>query len=183
MANEREPDITQVWRQQPQEKPAMSIEEIRAKATAFNRRATRWRLVGALTMGLLLVKNVWEAWVDTDVVERAGDLLFLAGLLWVVYRFARYARAKSPAALGQTSCLEHYRARLVREHELSRDGWTFILPFAPGLGLIIVARAIEGRPASQVAALIVLAVAMLAGVLWVIARSSRRLAREIAALD
>ena len=53
----------------------------------------------------------------------------------------------------------------------------------PGFGLIIFARVLEGRPASQVASLIVVAVAMFVGVLWTIARSARKLEREIAALD
>ena len=32
---------------------------------------SRW---AALTVALLIVKNVWEVWVDTDMLERAGDL-------------------------------------------------------------------------------------------------------------
>ena len=51
--------------------------------------------------------------------------------------------------------------------------WTFVLPFVPGFGLIIFGRALEGRPASQVVALIVVAVAMFVGVLWTIARGVR----------
>ena len=85
--------------------------------------------------------------------------------------------------MGLTNCVEHYRSQLVRQRDLSRDGWKFVLPFAPGFGLIIFARVLEGRPASQVVALIVLAVATFVGVLWTIDRSARKLEREIAALD
>jgi len=183
MASDDAP-IEQVWRQQPQERQTMSLDEIRTKATEFDRKVKQWGLVGGVTMGLLVVKNAWEVWVDTDLIERAGDLLFLAGLLVVVYRFSRYARANAaPAVLGQTSCLEHYRAQLIRQHELSREGWTYVLPFAPGLGLIIVGRMMEGRPPTQVAAMIAIAVATLLGALWVIARNRRALERDIAALD
>ena len=58
-----------------------------------------------------------------------------------------------------------------------------MLPFVPGVGLIVVARALEGRPATQVAALIVGALATFVGVLWVTARSGRKLERELAALE
>jgi hypothetical protein len=184
MANDHEPGIEQVWRQQPQGRRTMSVEEIRTKAKEFEMKVQRWRMVGTLTFALLLVKNAWEVWVDTDVVERAGDLLMFLALLYVVYRGFRYARAQvAPSTLGLTNCVEHYRSQLMRQHELSRDGWKYVLPFAPGFVLIIFGRALEGRPASQVVALIVVALVTFIGVLWVIARSARTLEREIAALE
>ncbi len=155
MANEHESGIGQMWRDQPG-RHDLTLDEIRTKAKEFDARVQRWNVVGGLTIALLLAKNVWEVIVDTDLVERAGDLLLLFGLLYAVYRFSGHAHgAAPPATLGQTSCVDHYRAQLVRQRELSRDGWKFILPFMPGMGLIIVGRALEGRPASQVAALIV----------------------------
>ena len=97
--------------------------------------------------------------------------------------FLPRSRAGRAVDVGADELREHYRAQLVRQHELSRDGWKFVLPFAPGFGLIIFARVLEGRPASQVVALIVLAVATFVGVLWTIDRSARKLEREIAALE
>jgi uncharacterized membrane protein len=184
MANDDEPGIEQVWRQQPLGRQTVSLETIRAKARDFDTKVRRWSMVSGLTFALLLVKNVWEVWVDTDVVERAGDLLMVFALLSVVYLFRRHVRAHvAPSTLGLTNCIEHYRSQLLRQRELSRDGWKYVLPFVPGLGLIIFGRALEGRPASQVVALIVGTLALFIGVVWVIARSSRKLEREIAALD
>lgn len=184
MTRENQTGIEQEWRQQPPGGPAMPVEEIRAKAKEFDMKVERWRLVGGLMVAVLLVKNAWEVWTDVDVAERAGDLLMFLALLYVVYRFFRYARAHvAPSTLGQTNCVEHYRSRLVRQHELSRDGWKYVLPFAPGIILILFARVLQGRPASQVTALIVLSLALFAGILWTIARSTRSLEREIAALD
>ena len=140
-------------------------------------------MVGGLTLALLLAKSAWEIWVDTDLLERAGDSMLAAGMLYVVYRFARRARTDAPSTLGRASCVEHYRAQLVREHELSRDGWKFILPFVPGVALIVFGRAMQGRPSVQVAILIMLALVLFAGGLWVIAKGARTLEREIAALD
>lgn len=184
MANDHEPEIGQLWRQQPKEEHAMSLEEVRNRARAFDTRVQRWRAIGGVMVALLIAKNVWEVWTDTELLERSGDALMLAALVYIVFRFLRHARAEiAPSTLGVTSCVAHYRSRVMRERDLSRDGWKFILPFVPGFGLILVGRAMQGRPASQVAVLIVLAVAMLAGVLWVIARSGRQLERELAELE
>jgi hypothetical protein len=98
----------------------------------------------------------------------------LLALLFIVYRFWRHSRAEVvPSTLGLASCIEHYRARLLRQRELSRDAWAFILPFVPGFGLIILGRAFEGRPTSQVAVLIAVAISVFAAVLWAIARGRR----------
>jgi hypothetical protein len=81
------------------------------------------------------------------------------------------------------NCIEHYRARLLREHELSHDAWAYVLPFVPGFGVIILARAFHGRPLSQVAILTALAISMFVVVLWIIARGRRTIEGEIAALE
>ena len=175
MTSDNRTGIEQEWRQQPPGGQTMSVEQLRAKAKEFDMKVKRGGLVGGLMVAVLLVKNAWEVWTDIDVVERAGDLLMFLALLYIVYRFFRYARAHvAPSTLGQTNCVEHYRSRLVRQHELSRDGWKYILPFAPGIILILFARVLQGRPASTVAALIVFALALFAGVLWTIARSTAR---------
>ena len=184
MTSDNQKGIEQEWRQQPLGRQTMFVEEIRAKAREFDMKVEQRRLVGGLMVAVLLVKTAWEVWTDIEVVERAGDLLMFLALLYIVYRFFRYARAHvAPSTLGLTNCVEHYRSQLARQHELSRDGWKYVLPFAPGFGLIIFARWLEGRPASTVAALIVFALALFVGILWTIARSTRSLEREIAALE
>ena len=182
MANEHA-GIERLWREQPNGTPPMTLDQIRARAREFDRSVQQWNRIGGLMVAVLIAKSGWEIWRDTDMMERAGDVLILAALVSIVVRFVRYARANTaPATLGQTSCLEHYRRQLVRQRDLTRDGWKFVLPFGPGLGLMVGARALQGRPASQVMVMIVFAVTLFAGVLWVIARGSRAIEREIAAI-
>jgi hypothetical protein len=188
MANEHGParahdDIGEMWRQQPRQSQAVTPEDVRRRAEHFDRKVSGWQLMTTVMVALLVVKNVWEVWIDTDLVERAGDVLMLTALVSMVYRFWRHSRAdRVPSTLGRVSCIEHYRAQLLRQRELSHDGWTYILPFVPGIGLVILARAFEGRPPAQVAALIALAFIMFGAVLWIIARGRRRIEREIAAI-
>jgi cbb3-type cytochrome oxidase subunit 3 len=183
MANEHEPDFGRMWQQQPRRDQAMPVEEVRRRAAEFDAKVERWKLVGAVTVALLIVKNIWEVWVDTDMLERAGDALMVLALVFIVYRFWRHSRPERvPSTLGRMSCVEHYRAKLVRERELSHDAWAYVLPFVPGFGVIILPRAFQGRTSSQVAVLIALAIIMFAVVLWIIARGRRTIEREIAAL-
>ena len=85
MANEHEPEFGQMWRQQPRHEPAMPVEEVRRRATEFDAKVERWKLVGAVTVTLLIVKNIWEVWVDTDMLERAGDALMVLALAFIVW--------------------------------------------------------------------------------------------------
>jgi hypothetical protein len=183
MANDHEPDIGQMWRQQPHAGHPLSLDEIRTRASNLDARVKQWNLIGAVTVAGVLVKSAWEIWVDTDLLERAGDTLMCVALLYVIHRFWRYARAAAAPALGRVSCAEYYRARLVRERELSGEGWKYILPFVPGVALIVIGRAVQGRPPIQLLFLFGLALLLFAAVVWVIARRTRRLEEELDALD
>jgi len=184
MANDRELDIGRMWRQQPQEKHDMTLDAIRAKARELDAKVRRWNVMGGIAIAVLTVKNVWEVRIDTDALERVGDLLVLVALLLVVLRFRGYMRADAvPETLGLASCAQHYRSRLARLRDESRDSWKWVLLFVPGIGLNLVGGMLETRSAAQVAILVILGVATFAGVLWVNARTARQLEREIAALE
>src|SRR4026208_2012676 len=99
MANEPAPgrakapsvgDIRQMWRQQSRQDQAMSVEEVRRRGADFDRKVERWKQRGPLPGALLIVKNVWEVGVDTDLLERAGDCLMLLALVFIAYRFWRH---------------------------------------------------------------------------------------------
>jgi hypothetical protein len=161
----------------------MALDEIRTRATGFDWKVKRSNVIGGIVIAVLLAKNVWEVWVDVDAIERVADLLVLIALCYVVYRLRRYSRADSaPETLGLTTCIEHYRSRLMRQRDLSRDSWKWVLPFVPGIGLNLLGGLMETRTAPQIVTLIVLGVATFAGVLWINARTARQLEREIAAL-
>ena len=184
MANEHDADLGHAWRQQPRQSQPVPVAEVRLRADAFDRRVQRWRITGGVLFALLVAKNAWEVWTAPDALERAGDLLILVALLYVMYWFRNHARAEtSPATLGRTSCVEHYRSRLVRHRDLSRRGWKWVLPFVPGLALSLLGGVMASRSALQTAALVVIAVATFGAVLWMNARTARQLDRELATLE
>ena len=111
----------------------MPLDEIRAKAERLDTKTRRWRVVTAVFFILLLIKGASEVWIQTETLERAGDLLLLAALVYIAYRYRKLRLAAPPVALGRTNCREFYRAELVRQRDLSKDSWGFLLPFVPGM--------------------------------------------------
>jgi hypothetical protein len=95
-----------------------------------------------------------------------------------VYRFWKHQSAVGPAALGGTGSIEFYRAALVRQRDLSRDNWGYVLPFVPGVALSLFG-GIGDRTATQAILLVAVGVALFAGVTRWNARTVRKLQAEI----
>ena len=115
---------------------------------------------------------------------RLGHGLLMAAFAYAAYRYRQYGRKlPAPSALGSMNGVDAYRAQLVRQRDMTSGGWSYFLPFAPGLFLIVFGSASESRSTSQIVVLAVLAVALFAGCAWVNARSVRRLEREVRLLD
>jgi hypothetical protein len=124
-----------------------------------------------------------EVWFQDAILERAGDLLNMAALVYVAYRYRQQRLAAPPVALGRTNCVAFYRAELVRQRDLSKDSWGYLLPFVPGTTLAVFGRGFEHRPFGQIIAIIVLGVAVFLGVHGWNMYTARKFQREIDALD
>jgi hypothetical protein len=86
-------------------------------------------------------------------------------------------------ALGRTNCVEFYRAELVRQRDLSKEGWGYLLPFVPGISLAILDGMLEDRPAGHRIVLVLLGVTLFLGIAGWNAHTARKLENEIRALD
>lgn len=161
----------------------MPLAEIRAKAQQLAKTTRRGNAAAIALFLVVLLDGAWQVWTDNDVLQRAGQLLIIAAMLHAAYRFHKHHRLASPAFVGGTDGLEFYRAELIRQLDLSQDSWAYLLPFAPGLGVIVLGRALEGRSAGQVTALVTLSVALFVLAAWLTRRTARRLQRDLKALD
>ena len=161
----------------------MPLDEIRTKAERLDTKTRRWRVVTAELFILLLIKGAFEVWIQTETLERAGDLLLMAALVYIAYRYRKQRLAAPPVTLGRTNCVDFYRAELVRQRDLSKDSWGYLLPFVPGMALAVFGSVFESRPTSQLIAIIVLGVALFLGVAWWNAHTARKLQNEIDTLD
>ena len=172
-----------LWQEQAAEEPMPPRDDIRAKAERLDARTRRWRMVTVPLLIALVIAEAWQVWIGNELLERAGDLLTIVALLYVMYRFRRHHMAAPPVALGSMNCAEFYRAELVHQRDLSRDGWGYLLPFVPGVALALLGGGFENRPTSQRVALVAFGVALFLGTAWWNAHTARKLQHEIDALD
>lgn len=176
-------ELRNLWQQMAPDTQVMSPESIRARAEQLDASTRGWRLATALLFALLLMVEAWQVWRSEELVERAGDLLTMAALVYVGFRFRRHRLAAPPVALGRTHCVDFLRTELVRQRDLSKDSWSYLLPFVPGVTLALFGGGLADRPASQNIALVIFGVALFLGVAWWNARAVRKHQREIDTLN
>jgi uncharacterized membrane protein YfcA len=175
--------ILGLWQQQSREERLMPLDDIRTKAERLDAKTRRWRVITAVLFVLLLMKGALEVWTQEGMLERAGDLLLLVALVYIAYRYRKQRLAAPPVALGRTNCADFYRAELVRQRDLSKDGWGFLLPFVPGMALALLDGRLEARSTSQLIAAVASGVGLFLGIAWWNAHTARRLHNDIDALD
>jgi len=178
-----ETDIERVWQQQPRDTARISVEDIRAKAERFDANVRWWRNVGTAVVILAVIAEVVQVWVGRDVIERTGDLLTIAAFASIAYEYRKYSQS-APDRLGRTSCVEFYRAQLVHERSLAGQSSRYLLPFVPGVTLSLLHGVIgDGLTTVHRIGVVVVGVALFAGVALVNARTTQKLTREIDAIN
>lgn len=184
MTRDSQDDIREVWRDQPGEPHRPSLDAVRARARLFERKTRRWRNVASALLAVVLVANIIEVvWPGQDMIERSGDLLIIAALVYIWYEFHKHTRI-SPERLGQTECVAFYRSQLVHQRNLAAQSKRFLLPFVPGITVAVLGGVLDdAAPLSRRIAVVVLGVALFLGIAWLNAHTARRLQREIEALD
>lgn len=183
MTSNADDDLRGLWQKQNKSAKPIPLAEVRAKAERLDAHTRRWRVITALLFTVLLIGGAVEVWLQKETLERAGDVLSMAALVYVAYRFRTQRLAAPPVALGRSNCVVFYRAELVRQRDLSKDSWGYLLPFVPGVALSIFGGGLQDRPTSQLAVLIALAAALFLGVAGWNARTARRLQAEIERFD
>jgi hypothetical protein len=175
--------VCRLWQQQEREEGVMPIDVIRSKAERLEAKTRRWRVFSAVLFMLLLIGEALQVWMQEALLERAGDSLTIAALVYVAFRFRRQRMAAAPIALGRTSTVEFYRAELARQRDLSKDSWGYLLPFVPGVALALLGRGLGARSLVQTLAVIICGVALFLGVAWWNSYTARTLQDEIDAVD
>jgi hypothetical protein len=183
MESNADTEILRLWMIQAREEPLTPVDEIRTRAERLDTKTLRWRVLTAALFILVLIVEAWQVWRGEEMLERAGDLLTIAAFVYIAYRFRKQRLAAPPVALGRTNCIDFYRAELVRQRDLSKDSWGYLLPFVPGVVLALLGRGFENRPPGQIIAIIVFGVAFFLGVHWWNMYTARKFQREIDALD
>lgn len=184
--------IKAAWQSSVTEASLPPIEKLRAGADLFYRRVRcRNRIEYAACTLIVLCFGTYVFWLPM-LTSRIGAALVVAGTLIAACQLHRRAAAVPPPehAAGASSILAHGRAQLVRQRDfLAGIFHWYMLPFLPGLLVMLFAPLIEGRSAipgqNPHGAWIAIAVTTIVfGFIWWLNRvGARKLQRHIDDID
>ena len=140
MANETPNTVTDVWRSQPAERMAISLEDVRRRAQRLERKVS-WRNAREYVACALVVGVFgYYASVFPGALIRVGCGLVIAGALFTVFRLHQMGAArKIPAELAFRACVDFQREELERQRDLLLSVWRwYLLPFVPGMTVFLV---------------------------------------------
>src|SRR5262245_58578373 len=146
MQNELPPDKLQsLWRNQSVEPVQMSLEQLRQRAQAFQRKIHHRNLREYIAGVFVFVASSWFVWRFPPLRLACG--LLLAGTVYVLYQLHTRGAAKTvPESLALGTCLDFHRHELERQRDLGRDVWKwYLLPFVPGM-LAVIGTAFRNSP-------------------------------------
>jgi hypothetical protein len=180
-------DPKRLWQSQPREEVDMTLDAFfRTTVGDWERRIARRNLREYAAAIVVVLSFGAVAVFDHNTGVRVGSLLVMAAAFYVVRHLRRHGSTRQmPADFGTADCLSFHRAELIRQRDLlSNVWWWYLLPFVPGVALIVIARALE-RPERRLISLGVSAamVAFFTFVWWMNHRVGQRIQRKIDALD
>jgi len=127
--------VQEIWQCQPVEGIKMSVEEIRKRATKFEKKIF-WRNMREYVAGAITIVVLGFSIARShNLLDRSAFALLIAGMVYVMYQLHRRGAAKSaPASAAVGPSLEFYRCELKRQRDLTSTVWSWYLgPFVPGL--------------------------------------------------
>ncbi len=177
-----------LWKGQEAEAKPMSIEAIRALVRRARMRRRR-SIVALCAMGAFAVPMfAWRAWVDPGPLIRAGFLVELVGIGWLLWRGVRIWLRPPPEDSTATVLMDLHRAQLIRQRQAGgfRGAIVTSAPILVGL-LMMLAGLSRYLPASHRSANMSVLIGLLA--LWFIGMaaltvlSRRKLQARVDGLD
>jgi hypothetical protein len=117
-----------IWRNQPEEKLAVNVNQIVNRRKEELHSSTRWEILMSIGAALFFVGVV--AWRFAPTLNWLQELGFAAVLAWIVislYRFRHWVwqRQPSPSDSIAATGLEYYRNELERRRDHLRSAWVW----------------------------------------------------------
>jgi len=195
MTTDNSPDVFRaLWQRQVNTSFTMEPIEIQKRFSRLRVKLRRRKhCLYFICFGASVFFAWWLIFTTPPIAVRIGFLLiilamyFVAGQIWLDNR-DRAKALENSGITGQTSCMDFYRAELVRQRDFHRGIWFWsrLLTLLPGLLLIGGWSAIElhGTKDGDAGVVILIATPILAVVgVWLNYRLSRKHQRQIDAID
>ncbi len=191
MTTDNGPDVLRaLWQRQSNSSFSMEPDEIQKRLSRSQAKSRDVKIiVYTLCPGIAIWFAYWLIFTAQAIITRVGLLLIVLGMsfwvgqVWLYNRDRQKALANSDAA-GQTSCIEVYRAELVRQREFNRGGWLWsrLLALYAGLFLAMWEPLRGSNAAPRVINLLTVSILATLSV-WLSYRKSRKLQQRIDAID
>jgi CHASE2 domain-containing sensor protein len=178
-------DAGAIWKDQPEERLTVNLEQIVQRRTEELDSSTRWEILMSIGAALLFIGVM--AWRLSPAHDRLQQVGYAAAIAWVaicLYRFRRriWRRPASPDAKA-ASGLEYYRRELEERRDHLRRAWLWHGPLFLACMIVIamwMGGTISGyQPLRNVLPLVVLLAVWTGFGLWRRRRQAKELQREI----
>ncbi len=184
--NDETRDLRNIWQEQETEQMRIATDELRRKASAFQKRIGRRNLREYIGAGFVIPTFSWMFFKNPDPVARIGFGLTVIATCWIVYHLHKRGSAQAvPAELGASTYLQFHRRELERQRDLVGGIWRWYLgPLAPGMAILTISGILNSPPARRWFAIgyAVFAVLLFWGVGAMNQKAARKLDSKIAGL-
>lgn len=166
-----------------------ALVEIRARADKFYRRIRRRNTIEYVACILVVLIFGRQAFVLPHLLLKIGSGWTALAALYVAWQLHLRGSAISPDKSGGMPLFTFLRMQLVRQRDALRSiFWWYLLPFTPGLALILIGRGQDPEWISHVPVWAQLTglsatVMIFAGVWWLNQWNARKLERRIEEID
>lgn len=183
--------IVEAWQASVAEAPLPALADLRSGVDRFHRMIVlRNRLEYGASVLVILCFGLYTFMLPSPIA-RIGAFMIVLGTLFVAWQLYRRASAiVAPAVEGARPLIAHQRAQLVRQRDALAKVWLwYLLPFAPGLGVMMFGPALARGPAALLhmgwgdSLSMLFVAAVFAGIWWLNRRAARKLQKAIDELD
>lgn len=182
MTNTPTTPIQELWQQQPVEGTRMSIDEIRGRATKFEKRISRRNLREYVAAAIAFVILGYSLVHAHDSLGRWSLVLLIAGLGFAMVHLHLKGSSRGISSAMGAQCAEFFLVELERQRDLVSNLWWYLGPLVPGLLLGAIAAAVaHPQPKALLGQAIghAFIIGAFVFVIWLNRRAARCLQRQI----
>jgi len=130
----------QAWQASVEIAGAPPLDEVREKADKFYRIIRRRNLIEYVACAVVIVVFTAKIFTWPHLLHKLAGAMIVAAAIYAPWQLHRRASAVPPEMAGTMPIYDHFRAQLVRQRDAVKGiFWWYILPFIPGLGLVLAA--------------------------------------------